>query len=214
MSTTACDPLLTRSGLLRRVKDWNDQTAWQEFYTLYRPLILRFARKQGLSQTEAEDLAQDTLLAVAKAIRTFQYDRTRSSFKNWLFRLARNRLVGQFRRRPKGLELASGLLDGAGPSATAEPGSELAGPAVEGVWEAEWAECVRQLALERLKGQVKLKHFQIFYLVGVKGQPAGQVARALGVSRAAVYVVRHRLASRFEKALAWAARQMDEPGTG
>lgn len=199
MSATVADPLATRSSLLRRVKDWNDQSAWQQFCELYRPLIVHFALKQGFSEAEAEDLAQETLVAVAKAIRTFEYDRTRSSFKHWLLTVTRHRIADYWRQRPQSVGAGTGQL---------QTDASRAGAGVEALWEAEWAQCVQRLALERLKGQVKPRHFQIFYLVGIKGQPPAQVARAFGVSRATVYVVKHRLRARFKKALAWAAQEL------
>jgi len=213
MAKTDSDTQRTPPGLPARLKDWKDQASWEQFDQLYRPLIFRFALSQGLTESEAEDVAQETLLAVAKAIRRFQYSRARCRFKHWLLTLARHRIADHFRRQPNGVVACA--LPPADPgtrTGTAQRVPDPSAQAAEALWEAEWAECVTRLALERLKARVKPKHFQVFYLFVVKGQPAAQVARALGVNRALVYLVKHRLKPQFDRAVARAAGELDTPG--
>src|SRR6266496_1265142 len=95
------DTIATRASLIGRLKNWDDQTNWREFDRTYRRLIVAFAVKQGLSESEAQDVAQETLLAVAKGIGKFEYDPARSSFKNWLLTVTRHRIADHCRRRPK-----------------------------------------------------------------------------------------------------------------
>ncbi len=54
----------TRASLLGRLKNWDDQRSWQEFYDTYRHLIYSVASKAGLSDPEAEDVVQETFLSV------------------------------------------------------------------------------------------------------------------------------------------------------
>ena len=56
----------TRATLLHRLKDWQDQSSWQQFFDTYWKLIYSFALKSGLTEQEAQDAVQETLLAVAK----------------------------------------------------------------------------------------------------------------------------------------------------
>jgi hypothetical protein len=74
----------TRASLINRLKDWQDQTSWQEFFDTYWKLVYGVARKAGLTDAESQDVVQITLTAVAKHMPTFQYDRAIGSFKAWL----------------------------------------------------------------------------------------------------------------------------------
>ena len=79
------DPFLpTRQSLLSRLKDWDNHESWQDFFDTYWRLIYGLAVKSGLSNTEAEDVVQEVLLAVAKEMPDFKYDPARGSFKGWL----------------------------------------------------------------------------------------------------------------------------------
>jgi len=194
--------IATRASLLGRLKDWNDQTSWQEFDQIYRRLILSFALKQGLNQQEAEDVAQETWLAVAKAIGTFEYDPARSSFKNWLLTVTRHRILDHCRRRPKEALAQPRLADDSTRTSTVARLPDPHSVASEAVWDEEWRQTLTELAVERFKAAVSPEHFRIFYLSVIKAQPAAKVATALGVNLAKVYVVRHRLTPRFAKLVA------------
>jgi DNA-directed RNA polymerase specialized sigma24 family protein len=66
--------LATRESLLRRLTDCQDQASWQEFYAMYRDLIWRFALKAGCTESEAEEVVQETVIAVARKLPEFKYD--------------------------------------------------------------------------------------------------------------------------------------------
>src|SRR6266498_2119699 len=72
MSTETESSLATRPSLLARLKDWSQQTAWREFDHDYAPLLRNVARKAGLTDAEADEVAQETLIAVAKKIGAFE----------------------------------------------------------------------------------------------------------------------------------------------
>ncbi len=60
------DTVPTRRSLLSRLKRWEDQDSWREFFDTYWKLIYSVAVKSGLSDQEAEDVVQETVLTVAK----------------------------------------------------------------------------------------------------------------------------------------------------
>src|SRR5580704_2982861 len=91
----------TRASLLIRVRDPADQAAWQEFVEIYRPVILRLARRKGMQAANADDIAQEILVAVAKAIEQREHDPKRAKFRTWLHRVANNAILNALtRRRP------------------------------------------------------------------------------------------------------------------
>jgi RNA polymerase sigma factor (sigma-70 family) len=89
----------TRESLLSRLKDWSDQESWRNFFETYWRLIYRAALKAGLTETEAQDVVQETLISVAKKMAEFKYDPAIDSFKGWLFYRTRLRIADQFRNR-------------------------------------------------------------------------------------------------------------------
>src|SRR5215203_6145314 len=89
----------TSESLLRRVRDWGDDASWQEFFQLYWRLIYSLAIKAGLKESEAEDVVQTTMVAVADNIRQFRYDAEVGSFKSWLCHQAQWKIHDHLRRR-------------------------------------------------------------------------------------------------------------------
>ena len=88
----------TRPSLLIRVRDPADQAAWQEFVEIYRPVILRLARQKGMQAADAEDVAQEVLTAVAKAVEQREHDPKRAKFRTWLHRVANNAILDALTR--------------------------------------------------------------------------------------------------------------------
>ena len=75
----------TRRSLLSRLKDWEDQASWQEFFDTYSRLIYCIAVKAGLTDAEAQDVVQETVIVVARKIPGFKYDPALgSSAFSWL----------------------------------------------------------------------------------------------------------------------------------
>jgi len=51
----------TRKSLLTRLKNWDDQEGWREFFETYWRLIYSVASKSGFTDAEAQDIVQDEL---------------------------------------------------------------------------------------------------------------------------------------------------------
>jgi RNA polymerase sigma-70 factor (ECF subfamily) len=59
----------TRASLIARLSDAEDAEAWQEFVEIYLPLLYRLARRKGVQHADAEELSQEVLMSVARAVR-------------------------------------------------------------------------------------------------------------------------------------------------
>jgi DNA-directed RNA polymerase specialized sigma24 family protein len=68
----------TRQTLLSRLKDWQDQASWREFFDTYWRLLYGVALKAGLTEAEAQDVVQETMLAAARNMPGFTYGPPRS----------------------------------------------------------------------------------------------------------------------------------------
>src|SRR5947209_4633003 len=89
----------TRATLIDRLKSWQDQSSWQEFFDTYWKLIYGVARQAGLTDAEAQDVVQETMVAVAKHMPGFRYNAGIGSFKAWLLNMTRWRSIDQLRKR-------------------------------------------------------------------------------------------------------------------
>jgi RNA polymerase sigma-70 factor (ECF subfamily) len=192
--------LATRASLLGRLKDLEDQASWQDFFDTYSPLIYRLALKAGLTEAEAQDAVQETVITAAKHLPGFRYDPKVCSFKTWLLRLTRWRIIDQLRKRlPAQRPPEAAFDDDMTATAILERLAGGVAPDLEKLWSAEYEELVLAEALERVKRRVRPEQYQIFDLYALKGMPVSEVARLLGVSAARVHLAKHRV-SRFVKA--------------
>lgn len=189
----------TRLSLLNRLKDWEDDRSWREFFDLYWRLIYSVALKSGLTETEAQDVVQETVLSVAKKVRDFQYDPSLGSFKGWLLQLTGWRIANQFQKRLGGAARTLPPEDGTG-TATVERIPDPAALAdLHYLWDREWEDHLLQRAMDRIRRTVNPAHFQIFDLAVVRRQSVSEVARFLGVSAGRVYLAKHRVARLVQK---------------
>jgi RNA polymerase sigma factor (sigma-70 family) len=190
--------LPTRISLLHRLKEWEDQESWRDFFNTYWRLIYGAAVKAGLNDAEAQDVVQDTVIAVAKKIDDFKYDPALDSFKGWLLYLTRKRVALHYRKRER---------DRGGP---ARGGNVLAvdeleripdpaGVDLEAIWNEEWETSLADAALARVKEQVNPKQFQMFNFYVLKQWPVKDVAKTLDVSVAQVYLAKHRISTLVQK---------------
>ncbi len=86
-------------GLLARARDPGDEKAWQEFFDSYRPYLHETALNAGLSEHDAAEVTQQTLIEVSRRLPNFTYDPRKGSFRNWLAKLIRLRIADHFKSR-------------------------------------------------------------------------------------------------------------------
>ncbi len=198
MTEKAQEPWLpTRQSLLSRLKNWEDQRSWQEFFDTYSRLIYSVALKAGLSDSEAQEVVQETIITVARQMPGFRYDEQRGSFKGWLLQTTRWRISDQFRKRVPECTSAAPQQDGE--SGTAEIERAEGAACVETVWDEAWERNLVEAAIERVKGQVDPKEFQIFDLHVLREWPVQQVARKLHTTQAHVYYAKYKVARLIKK---------------
>ncbi len=188
----------TRQSLLSRLKDWNDQESWREFFDTYWRLIYGLARRAGLTDAEAQDVVQETMLSVAKAMPGFKYDPATGSFKNWLNRLITWRIADQWRKRSPGQSLEE-RPDDTHRTSTLERIPDPHGLELEAVWNEEWRRNLLRVALERVKRRISLRQYQMYDFCVVQQWPVQKVARTLRVSAGRVYLAKHRVSAMVRK---------------
>ena len=190
------DSLLpTRQSLLTRLRDWQDQDGWREFFDTYWRLIYNVARKSGLNDLEAQEAVQATFIYLSRRMPKFRYEPARGSFKSWLRVVTRSRISVYRRSEKAGDVLIRESLPGEGIDDVAEREyvAEPAADALDEVWQREWEENLLNAAYRRVRSKVSAQQLLIFRLATTEELALTQVAKKLDVSLAQVYLARHRV---------------------
>ena len=177
MMTMASDEhssIQTRPSLLNRLKTGDHAESWQEFYRVYGRLVHDFALQAGLTDTEADEVVQETAIAMARNLPEFRYDPKVCRFKTWVLNQTSWRIKDQFRKRQRTEGYAGAppaeagrrpaLPDDTARTATVERVPDPAAVNLDELFEVEWRKNLLAAALERVKPKFSLKQFQIFDL--------------------------------------------------
>jgi len=184
----------TRASLLIRLRDRTDQSAWNEFVTVYGPVIYRFARNRGLQDADAADMMQDVLRSVTGAINRLEYDPQRGRFRGWLFTITRNRVLSLLASR-KGRPQGTGHPD-VNALLAAQPDQR---DGLDEDWELEYRRSQTALAIEEVRTEFTDKVWSAFWKTAVDARSADETGRELGMSSGAVYVAKSRVLARLRE---------------
>jgi RNA polymerase sigma factor (sigma-70 family) len=182
MSSRTTASRRTSGTLINRVKDLDDDEGWREFFHRYQRLVLSIARQHGLSEAEAEEVAQEVFARVARNIGLFELGARPGAFRRWLGQLTnwcaldarRKRRVATQPWRREGTEDRT---------ATAE---RIAAPEADGPGNEVSDRDFRDLLLRRLKEVVSPKDYQIYHLITFDGWSPVQVAEHFKIRRGTV----------------------------
>ena len=181
------DPLSTESNLLARIRNHQDHSAWTRFVEVYAPVIYRFARKYGLQDSDAADVTQEVLQAIAVSAEGFVYDRERGKFRSWLFTVVRHRLSNFLRAGTNRQEVTSPFE---GDGNVVVDGEDDPWPKL---WDQEHNDHLYKLAAKQVRASVTAQTWEAFWKTTIEQLPAQQVAKELNLSVGAVYVAKSRI---------------------
>jgi RNA polymerase sigma-70 factor (ECF subfamily) len=170
-------------GLVERLRA-GDEAAFAHLVRRYQPPLLRLAEATVGSRAVAEEVCQDTWLAVLRGVERFE---GRSSLKTWLFRILLNRA-----RTSIGREQRAG-----------RPDHEVERFDTSGAWASPpepWADRVdERIVAEHLAQRVQAllpelpeQQRQVVVLRDVEGLEPAEVASLLGVTDGHQRVLLHR----------------------
>lgn len=165
-----------------RLKDHSDASAWNEFVDVYSPLIYDYCRTRALQSSDAADVTQEVLLRFSKAIRSFEYDREKGLFRDWLARIVLNE-IRRHTKKPAQLIMPSEEFD--------KDYGNLASS-----WNEQFQQHIFSKALERTKANFNDETWVMFELSWIQKLPSEQVAQNLGVGVERIYVARSRVLKR------------------
>lgn len=192
----------TTTQILDSLRDPANSAAWRQFDERFRPVLAAFARRRGLSDDDAEDVAQAALGQFAADYREGRYDRTRGRLSSWLIGIAQNRAADALRRRrrdgdPRGESALAHVADDAPP-------------------QSEWGQAVQRAAFERalraLRGDTRLSERTVraFELAALRHMPAEAVAAECAMTVSEVYVAKNRVIKKLREIVEQFTREYDE----
>lgn len=89
--------IVTRFSLIEQAQA-NDSVAWELVFTLYAPLIKRWARREGVAcPDEVDNVCQEVFTKIVKNLDTFKRRTDGTSFRGWLRVITRNHIYTQRR---------------------------------------------------------------------------------------------------------------------
>lgn len=178
----------TSPSLLARVRDPCDDESWREFVGIYDPLLYRYARLRGLMHEDAREVVQECMAMLVRTMPGFEYSREKGKFKNWLRRIADNKVCDMFkRRRPVG----GNSKEFTRPQQREASAGQL--------WEEQWQRKHLRYCLQEALSEVSPTTRQAFELYVVAEWPVERVTETLSLTADQVYAAKSRITQRLKK---------------
>jgi RNA polymerase sigma factor (sigma-70 family) len=178
----------TNVSLLGRVgQNPVDEGAWGAFVEYYGPKIQGWCRKRGLQAADADDVTQDVLLRLSRALRTFVYDPSRS-FRGWLRLVTEHALSDFFAHRNQRPSAGSSDELGLAVLDTVCARDDL----LEFLNE-EFTRVMVSQACEHVRARVEPQTWEAFRLTACENLPGDEVAASLGMNVATVHKAKSRV---------------------
>ncbi len=106
------------AALILAVATSRDRAAFAALFSHYAPRVKAFLQRRGADTAQAEELAQETLLAVWR--KAGQFDPRRATAAAWIFAIARNLRIDVLRRTRLAVPAAPDPTDDPPPSVPAD----------------------------------------------------------------------------------------------
>ncbi len=186
----------THATLLQRLRSGNDQVAWRDFADRYGLLIRNVARRHGLQDADCDEIVQDVLISLARAMPAFRYDPARGRFRGYLKTVVVHSVFQRLRqkRSEASIETIAGTADDAG---------------AEQVWDDEWRQYHLRLAMHTIRHEFNDSDCAAFDRYAVRGEDAKATADMLGMTLDQVYQAKSRILKRLTDIV---AQQVSDEG--
>jgi RNA polymerase sigma factor (sigma-70 family) len=160
-----------------------DQQAWVSFVDRYGPSIHSWCCEWGLDFEDAAEVTQRVLNILVVRLREFEYD-PHKSFRKWLWTVVRHAWADFVRSRERGGRASGSEHVQDALNRLAARDDLLARLAV--AFDLE----LLDEAVARVRARVHARTWDAYHLISVEGQKGREVAAALGMSVANVFVAK------------------------
>lgn len=179
----------TSPSLLLRIRNPGDSQSWLTFEMIYAPVVRNFCRRRGIQEADVDDVVQDVMSSVAKAIRRFDYDPQRGRFRAWFGRVTTNKvktfLAKKWEQRQEANDAEFWFDQVADFEASAE-------------WNATFYQQVLTVACDSIRSRFETKTWACFELTWLMKTSAADAAEQLSLPIHTVYVNKSRVLKQLE----------------
>ena len=184
---------ITTTQALDELSSSQDSLVWRTFCDHFRPVVENFAKQLGLTITDAEDAAQQTMIEFVESFRKGKYQKEKGRLSNWLFGIAK-RVVLNIRSHQPLEHLIADKTTGTSFWDIVQDDKIL-----NLTWETEWQQMVLKRCLEKVHQEFDRKVYEAFNLYALSEMPVKEVCKKLGMSPNAVYISKSRVLSRLRE---------------
>ena len=174
----------TTTRLLDALHDRANEPVWIHMDARYRGVIAGLAKRLGLDDADADDVAQQTLAEFIRCYRQGKYDRTKGRLSSWILSIAHHTTLGVIRRRQAEGRQAQTQID-----------EHLDEPALRSIWTDERDRAIlgKALSMLREESEIDERTLLAFELSSLRGVPVTEAASQCGMTPDQVYVARSRV---------------------
>ena len=177
---------VTRQTLLMRVKNQDDEEAWNDFVSYYSTFIQVILKYLNVSQNDIEDLSQEVLLKIWKALGKLNYNSEKARFRTWMNTVIRNAVIDFHRSKNRKIKTIDSKED------IDTESFPLNNDEFSRIIDKEWRAHITNLALESIRPTFKGNAMQVFEL-HLSEMPTKEIAEELEIAEASVYKLRSRV---------------------
>ncbi|MBF0198693.1 MAG: sigma-70 family RNA polymerase sigma factor, partial [Planctomycetes bacterium] len=176
--------------LLEKTKDPNAEEAWEDFVSYYHEFMIMVLRKSTIPEKDQDDLVQQILLRLWKAMPDFEFDRNKGRFRTWLSFIIRNVIIDYVRKK-KNDKIS--FVD-----MSVLPEKEQDFSEIDKKIEMEWQAHIGKLAMETIEKTFSDRAVKAFKM-SLNGSPIEEIREFLQVKENSAYRMVKRVKNSFFK---------------
>ncbi len=177
------DTYLTRQTLLKKLKNSDSESSWEEFYRYYKKFIYSIIIKMGVNESDCDDLAQKTLLKIWQALPNFDYNQKKGYFRNWLYTITRNTVISFIKANKNLLKSREEFKSFSDGHNKAE---------INKIIHNEWEKYISERAFNTIKEKVSAQAMECFQ-ASLRNEPVAETAQRLGLEENTIYIYKNRV---------------------
>lgn len=177
---------LTPISLLDRLRTTRSERDWEILISVYDGLIQQWLKRAGVALEDQEDLRQEILMTLVRAVPAFQHNGRAGAFRKWLKTIVTHRILDHLRKRQTRQKRNVWNTD-------YDLMRELENRVLQDNWEQEHDQHVLQQLLNIVKPRFTISTWTAFRRLFFDGEPVQEISRELGISENAVLIAKSRV---------------------
>ena len=182
----------TRYTLLDRLKNEDDQQAWEDFKAYYDPFILIMLSKFNIAHSDKDDLVQEILLSLWKSLKQFNPNDQRAKFRTWFSQIIYRRSMDFYRKKSRSDKNVESVKE--------DPTQlkSFTEPEIEKVFQKEWEAHIVNVALDNISPMFSGKAIDVFKMA-MKNIDTNTIAENFDLKPNTVIQLKNRVKNRLVK---------------